>query len=293
MNDSTLDMNRLAELLADETLGELDGAEQREFAALGQRFPGIDAYAFDEAASLLQIALLESEDGIEPMPTAARAKAENAMRSAIRQSRTIEPRLNERPLSNPKLSIAGSPATTQPAGYRRPAWFGWVAAAACLMIAAAAWITRPVAPSGTTPIAAAPTNEQRLEALIQTNPADLVRIAWTVAGDDATAANYQTGEVVWSDALNEGYMVFEGLAANDPTVEQYQLWVFDATRSDAHPVDGGVFNIASASDRVIVPIDPRVPVREAALFAITVEQPGGVVVSSRERLPLVAPVERG
>ncbi|MEL6545551.1 MAG: hypothetical protein AAFQ82_13050, partial [Myxococcota bacterium] len=57
-------------------------------------------------------------------------------------------------------------------------------------------------------------------------------------------------------------------------------------RNEAHPVDGGVFD--SDGGEVLVPIDPRVPVGEATLFAITLEKPGGVVVSTRERLVLVA-----
>jgi hypothetical protein len=39
-----------------------------------------------------------------------------------------------------------------------------------------------------------------------------------------------------------------------------------------------------------VPIDPRLPIGKPTLFAITVEKPGGVVVSKRERLPLLAQV---
>ena len=48
--------------------------------------------------------------------------------------------------------------------------------------------------------------------------------------------------------------------------------------------------VESGSGEVIVPIRAALPVREATLFAITIERPGGVVVSSRERLPLLAKV---
>jgi anti-sigma-K factor RskA len=85
-------------------------------------------------------------------------------------------------------------------------------------------------------------------------------------------------------------MRIRGLAANDPTVEQYQLWIFDAERNADHPIDGGVFDVA-ADGEVVVPMDPRLPVGRATLFAVTVEKPGGVVVSSRERLPLLAAVQ--
>ena len=53
-------------------------------------------------------------------------------------------------------------------------------------------------------------------------------------------------------------------------------------------MDGGVFDVPPGADEVIVPIRARLPVGEAVLFAITVEPPGGVVVSTRERIALVA-----
>ncbi|MEM7228940.1 MAG: anti-sigma factor, partial [Planctomycetota bacterium] len=84
-----------------------------------------------------------------------------------------------------------------------------------------------------------------------------------------------------------------GLEANDPSVMQYQLWIFDAERSADHPVDGGVFDIPAGGGEVIVPIDPKLAVSDATLFAITVEQPGGVVVSARERIVLLAQPAQG
>jgi anti-sigma-K factor RskA len=95
--------------------------------------------------------------------------------------------------------------------------------------------------------------------------------------------------VVWSSSQQEGYMRFENLAPNDPAKNQYQLWIFDPTRADweAKPVDGGVFDVAPDGTSV-VPIDPKLDVRETALFAVTLEVPGGVVVSEREHLVLTA-----
>ena len=86
-------------------------------------------------------------------------------------------------------------------------------------------------------------------------------------------------------------MRFEGLDPNNPEIEQFQLWVFDNARArwEELPVDGGVFNIPS-KEEVIVPIEARIPVEKAVLFAITVEKPGGVVVSQREKLILTAGV---
>ena len=52
-------------------------------------------------------------------------------------------------------------------------------------------------------------------------------------------------------------------------------------------VDGGVFDVTSTGE-VIVPITAKLRVDDATLFAVTVEQPGGVVVSKREHIVVAA-----
>ena len=131
-------------------------------------------------------------------------------------------------------------------------------------------------------------------------PADTVRASW-VHGGDATGEG-ATGEVVWSDSENKGYMKFTGLRANNPSEEQYQLWIFDAERPTGdllqfgeglltqRPVDGGVFDVGESGE-VIIPIDAKLPVSKAAAFAVTVEPPGGVVVSDRSRVATLGLVQ--
>jgi len=117
---------------------------------------------------------------------------------------------------------------------------------------------------------------------------DRVVAAFNPGPDDA--GEQVRGDVVWSDEAQTGFMRLEGLAPNDPTEAQYQLWIFDAARDERHPVDGGVFDV-KAGDEVVVPIDAKLPVDRPTLFAVTVEPPGGVVVSTRERLAAVAEPE--
>jgi hypothetical protein len=124
-----------------------------------------------------------------------------------------------------------------------------------------------------------------LMAALQARPETLV-LPWSATDDPA--AGGAEGAVLWNPAEQAGLMRFRGLEANDPTVAQYQLWIFDAERDDRFPVDGGVFDVPAGAEEVLVPIRARLPVGEAVLFAITVEAPGGVVVSSRERIALVA-----
>jgi len=116
---------------------------------------------------------------------------------------------------------------------------------------------------------------------------DLIRIDWTATEDPA--ATGASGDVVWSSSSQEGYMRFRNLAPNIPEQSQYQLWIFDPTRADweAKPVDGGVFDVPTDGE-VVVPIAAKLAVRETALFAVTIEVPGGVVVSEREHLVLTA-----
>jgi anti-sigma-K factor RskA len=98
------------------------------------------------------------------------------------------------------------------------------------------------------------------------------------------------GDVVWSDAKQEGYMRFTNLPKNDASVSTYQLWIFDETQSDKTPIDGGTFDV-NADGEVIIPIDAKLKARGAKAFAITVEKPGGVVVSDRKKIPTLAPVK--
>ncbi len=79
--------------------------------------------------------------------------------------------------------------------------------------------------------------------------------------------------------------------ASGDVVAQYQLWIFDAARDDRYPVDGGVFDVPPGRDELIVPMHPTLAVSRAVAFAITVEQPGGVVVSGREKVVAFAQAE--
>lgn len=120
-----------------------------------------------------------------------------------------------------------------------------------------------------------------------------LRLAWSPFDlPDAPAVQQNvTGDVVWNDELEQGYLRFVGLKVNDPTVEQYQVWVID-DRGMEQKVSGGVFN-ATAEGEVIVPIDPALDIGRVALFAVTVEEPGGIMVPDLRRRVVVAPRGEG
>ena len=112
--------------------------------------------------------------------------------------------------------------------------------------------------------------------------ADSVKI--TLGPTKDPAAKGMSGDVVWDPATQKGFLHFTGLASNDPAAHQYQLWIFDAARDQRYPVDGGVFDVPADADDVVIPINASLAVSKLAAFAVTVEKPGGVVVSSRQHV---------
>ncbi len=173
-------------------------------------------------------------------------------------------------------SDLAAPAASAPSGPRFRLVGGWLAAAALLVATIAAYgrIASLEATYG------AGSAEARRSEMIAT-AADVEVLPWATEG--------VSGDVTWSDARNAGFMRIEGLVQNDPSVSQYQLWIFRGLdpATEAHPVSGGVFDVAGDGE-VIIPIDAQLELGRAGLFAVTVEEPGGVMVSEREQIVLVA-----
>lgn len=271
---------RILDLLALRAAEGLDAEGEHELGDAG-------LYAdFDEAAAVLAIGIVAGE-GLEDMPASLRARLTD-MAASFAQNEASAPVAGQIGVTTPDAARKVEPNGRGGLGIM--GLMGWLAAAACLAIVAI--VTSP---------ARTPTDAESL-ALLEGRPG-VLRTAWLGLDDAAlseTPHRYDqelTGEVVWDDATNQGYMVFEGLAANDPGDFQYQLWIFDAERPTGQlpqfgegilsqrPVDGGVFD-SDGSGRVIVPIDAKLAVGKAAVFAVTVEPPGGVVVSDRDIVTL-------
>jgi hypothetical protein len=176
-------------------------------------------------------------------------------------------------------------------------WFGWLgwatAAAASVALAVTLFMPRGgdnragVSTPPPTPIQEERSNPaQERERLIE-SAQQLVRAEWAKGNVKEVEV---AGDVVWSDEKQTGYMRFRGLPKNDPGKETYQLWIFDETQSEKTPIDGGVFDV-SADGEVIVPIDPKLKAKNPKAFAVTVEKPGGVVVSDRKRIVALGAVK--
>lgn len=261
---------RLHELLADRAVSQLTETESAELQRLLNDFPDEPDDAYDLAAAAVAIG------GVSPdTPLSAR------LREKIGASATDY--FGKRPAR--AEVVAFKPAAERPAAPRAtwPQWSGWLAAAASLVIAALAWMPRatPVTPG---PPPANPSAEYRK---LLSEVKDTVKATWTVTGDPG--AKDVTGDVVWSNSQQKGFMRFEGLPVNARDLAVYQLWIFDTAQDERYPIDGGVFDVTRNGD-VVVPINAKISVKQPTMFAITVEKPGGVVVSKRDRLLLVAKI---
>ena len=260
------DRRRLEELLAERATQGLAPAEERELQALLAASPEIDVDGFDVAAAALSQATL---DELEPMP--------RHLRRAV-LDRASEELGTPVAASVPAADFEAARSRRRAAPERATPWAPWLTAAAALVLAVAGWWPR-VGGDGGPEIVTQPETPG-----VEQSP-DAIRWAWS--GTEDPAVGEVGGEVVWSGAEQRGFMRIRGLAANDPGVEQYQLWIFDRARDERYPVDGGVFDVTSSGE-VLIPIDAKIAVEEPVLFAVTVEKPGGVVVSSRERIVLLA-----
>ena len=171
-------------------------------------------------------------------------------------------------------------------------WLGWAAAAAaCIALAVNIYQTRTneiaFATPTPTPITQQPSPAQKREQLLA-SASDIVHADWGPGTMKDLAVG---GDVVWSDTKQEGYLRFRDLPKNDNSVYTYQLWIFDETQDEKTPIDGGVFDV-NAEGEIIVPIDAKLRARGAKAFAITMEKPGGVMVSKREKVVTLAAVKR-
>lgn len=280
---------RLIDLCADYATGL---HEQNDMNELDRLDPDMSAReAFEAVAAELDIAFAETDpvdmpDGLE----------ERLLASVPAPGVPDQPELR---LVNDQTSPL---RTSQQLQSPRGAWFPWLVAAASVAVTGIVLLRPAPEPTPDEPQVALTALEQR-DALIEAhaNDEDLLRYAWTPTEDPAVVGQV-TGELIWDEERDEGYMTIAGLEVNDPSQFQYQLWIFDATRplgdlpqhGDAfgglltqRPIDGGVFDITETGE-VVISIDAKLLVKQGVAFAVTVEPPGGVVVSDRSRVPLLA-----
>jgi len=285
----------MLDLLVKQVTEGLSPAEQRALDVLDSETASAYSRELERAAAAVTLAGSAKE---QPLPPALAERlalqasehfasiTEVTDLGAARNAAADAARASVRPVARP----AARPA----ARHNRFGAYGWLAAAACLVLAIFGWQrspSPPVAPVAavvTVPPTIAPlpekvapptAAEERAELLAKS---DSLKTSLGATKDPAAAG--VTGDVVWDPATQRGFLHFAGLAANDPAVHQYQIWIFDAGRDKRYPVDGGVFDVSANAAEVVIPIRATLMVRKPAAFAVTVEKPGGVVVSGREHV---------
>lgn len=321
MNEN-LQKDRLLELLADQTLFGLTPEESKELEILKEKFPEFAetvGESFELTAAL--VALSGANARGEALPKSLETKILARSDAYFSANKTENSSSEKKSMSHnadttdesaahgvnhiPPRQPGGGAVVNRPAAVEKPGfsltqWLGWgVAALACAALAVNLWLSRtpdanapvaknspaasesPIAPSPSPPPASAAEQKQALLA----SAGDVIRTDWSAPGENENLR----GEIVWSDSEQKGFMTFRGLSPNDPQKETYQLWIFDETQSEETPINGGVFDIDETGE-VTVPIDAELRVKNPKMFAVTVEKPGGVVVSKREKIVALAKV---
>jgi Anti-sigma-K factor rskA len=287
----------MVDLLVKQVTEGLSPAEQRAVDVMDSELASAYLRDLERAAAAVTLA---GSAGAEPLPAALSTRIAQQAAEHFASSSNVADLESARSAALEKARIQQSAAPGSPAGAQTPApgraarfgGYGWLAAAACLVLAIFGWQRSPpplppvavvapapvVAPPAAQP--AAPTPAEERAALLA--KADSIKIPLGATKDPAAAG--VTGDVVWDPATQRGFLHFAGLAANDPAVHQYQMWIFDAGRDKRYPVDGGVFDVPANAGEVVIPIRASLMVRKPAAFAVTLEKPGGVVVSAREHV---------
>jgi hypothetical protein len=246
---------RFDELCAGRAIGDLSPEEERELAALCAQLGMTPDASLDLVAAAVQADALEFSGECLPAQLAARLH---------QWAETASEPVAEKTLIRPQVPawriIARNPVN------------GWVAAAAMLILALLLTQNeKPVPP-------------ERAEQRLRAEAPDLIERRFAGLGDYGEAG----GSVIWSDSLQQGYMILDGIPANDPRQAQYQLWIVDPARDADSPVDGGVFDIPRDGSPAVIPIAAKLALSKPQAFVITLEQPGGVVKSKQETVVALA-----
>lgn len=275
----------LFDLLTTKAIYGLDEAEERQLAEFDPGTTDLEFRSLEITAAAITMAGLETE---EQMPSHLFARILDSGEEFVLAAKDVA-----EPVAAKRETVSDEAGRTRSAG----SWFGWLgwaaAAAACIALAINIWVTRVQPPVEVAKNTQPPEVKKVLspaemrEELLRSS-ATVIKANWT--SPDPKKPDAVSGDVVWSEEKQVGYMRFRGLPVNDSKATCYQLWIFDKTQDEKTPIDGGTFDV-TADGEVIVPINAKLKALGAKLFAITVEKPGGVVVSKREKIAAIAKVE--
>lgn len=315
--------DRTIDLLTTRAIDGLSIAEQTELRALLHKAGVEDDFSFELAAASLELSCFSPED-VAPLPPEiakslsmvgqtwsqqARSSVTSVPAAPIRSvtpivgpssagfDRARDTFSVTKPSTTPHThtlpqSVAGSTAKTSSS--RLP----WALAAVMSVVAIASFSRLNSIPAGTNSSSGTSTSPTIIATDSQPDlSAQLSQVRQVIAqAPDTSTLEWKDwdnpeipgvkGTVSWSEQKQTGVIKFVGLKPNDPTKMQYQLWIIDS-RGMNQRVSGAIFN-AGPDGCAEVPILPRIAIKNAAAFAITIEEPGGTWVSDMKRRVVIA-----
>ncbi|HKP67983.1 MAG TPA: anti-sigma factor [Pyrinomonadaceae bacterium] len=237
-----------------------------------------------------ELSELQREGGVEDESLSFELAAASVATGSLDRTEQLPASLRDRILADAGMHVQKR-EIVEPEREARGSMFGWLgwafAALAIVALALNIYYTRRERIEANVPPTPSPSPEKKL------TPGDMRQVLMASARDLAKATLgagtvkevQPTGDIIWSDEMQKGYVRISGLPKNDPGKEQYQLWIVAENQNPKTPVDGGTFDI-NTDGEVIIPIDAKVKVQNPQAFAITVEKPGGVVVSEKPHIAL-------
>lgn len=274
------DREKLLELLSDQVIFGLSDEESAELERLKQKFPDWEEHSFESLATVISLSKLPTN---EQLPESLRQKITAEAEIFFSQKDGMPDDSGTTSVISNTFDMETEPA--QNFGWN---WLGWaVAAVALVALGINIWFlqTRPTTEIAENPmptVTSTPTLNEKFNQLLASG--DTIK-----ANFDPLSFKSFKGNIVWSNAEQKGYMRLSGLPVNDKSKETYQLWIVDAAQGEKTPVSGGVFDV-DENGEVIIPVDAEVLVKDPKAFAITVEKPGGVVVSRQEKVAGIAKI---
>lgn len=292
---------RLADLLIDATTGSLlTSAEQVELDTLLRKLPRLTdekGVVVDDRSvgMVIGATIVASAPQAASIPEDAKARLLQRGREIARENASADLERGV-PASELGRNVVGriSPGTSvsmshggpglRGQGYGGTGFAGWLVAAAAIAFAALTYVN--------TRSPSIPNINDRATALIA--QAGTVTIPWTPMGEDNKGTI--TGNVIWNNEKQTGFIKFRGVTPNDPAIAQFQLWVFDKKHGPI-PTTAGVFDVRTAdasesAGEYIVEIKPALNVANAEMFAISVEKPGGAMSPNTNNLVMTAPLNK-
>ena len=262
--------NRLEELLIDRATDVLSEVENDELQSLLEQEQLQDDFSYEELVVGMQDSYFNAD--VTPLPDRIRTSVINQVESLMHSEDAppLAPKVSTKELSSEDGTRVRS---------RREIW-AWCATAASLAVAAFLWMQ----PDKAQPLIAASTPAALNRFMASGNSTDKFTVNLS-AGNHASGKNGQA-TVHWDRKLKRGFLSLNNVSVNDPTAEQYQLWIIDETRGKEDRPSAGVFNIEK--DGVsIFEFRSDLKIDAAQGFAITVEKPGGVAKSDLSKISML------